>query len=313
MKKIRIFLSLVEIQTKVASLIPFVLGVLFSLYRYGRLEPLNITVLFISMICLDMATTAINNYMDYRNTQEENIISLNNLNKKHILQVIFILLILSLIFGFILFLRTDLVVLLIGVVGFIIGILYSYGPIPLSYTPLGELFSGTVMGGLIFFITVYTQLEPGFIISYQIMNWLLTVDINLIEFGVTLFVSIPSILLIANIMLANNLCDIEKDRVNGRKTLPIVLGKKWGLFIFTSFYFFSYISVICGILLKILPVTSILVLITVIPVYKHLKVFYKKQLKTETFVISVKNFVLISLSLIIALILGIVIEGRPPF
>lgn len=307
MKKIISFLSLVEIQTKTASVIPFIIGLLFSIYRYNQIEPINLTIMFISMICLDMATTAINNYMDFKKTQEENIIFVNNLQRKHILMIIFLLLVLSLTAGFILFIRTDLIVLFIGIIGFIIGILYSYGPIPLSYTPLGELLSGTVMGGLIFFVTVYIQQEPGFIISYQIEQWVLSIDININECIILLIVSIPSIVLIANIMLANNLCDMDKDSKNGRKTLPIVLGRKWGLYIFNFLYLITYLSVIGAVILDWLPVISLLVLLTVFPVYKNLKIFYKKQDKSETFVLSVKNFVLISLTNIVALILGIVI------
>lgn len=307
MKKIISFLSLVEIQTKTASVIPFIIGLLFSIYRYNQIEPINLTIMFISMICLDMATTAINNYMDFKKTQEENIIFVNNLQRKHILMIIFLLLVLSLTAGFTLFIRTDLVVLFIGIIGFIIGILYSYGPIPLSYTPLGELLSGTVMGGLIFFVTVYIQQEPGFIISYQIEQWVLSIDININECIILLIVSIPSIVLIANIMLANNLCDMDKDSKNGRKTLPIVLGRKWGLYIFNFLYLITYLSVIGAVILDWLPVISLLVLLTVFPVYKNLKIFYKKQDKSETFVLSVKNFVLISLTNIVALILGIVI------
>lgn len=307
MKKIISFLSLVEIQTKTASVIPFIIGLLFSIYRYNQIEPINLTIMFISMICLDMATTAINNYMDFKKTQEENIIFVNNLQRKHILMIIFLLLVLSLTAGFTLFIRTDLVVLFIGIIGFIIGILYSYGPIPLSYTPLGELLSGTVMGGLIFFVTVYIQQEPGFIISYQIEQWVLSIDININECIILLIVSIPSIVLIANIMLANNLCDMDKDSKNGRKTLPIVLGRKWGLYIFNFLYLITYLSVIGAVILDWLPVISLLVLLTVFPVYKNLKIFYKKQDKSETFVFSVKNFVLISLTNIVALILGIVI------
>lgn len=303
--KIRSFLGLVEIQTKVASVIPFVMGVLFSMYRYNRLEPINLSILFISMICLDMATTAINNYMDYRKTQEENVIFLDGLRNSRVLFIIFLLLILSLITGFVLFLRTDLVVLLIGVTGFIIGILYSFGPIPLSYTPLGELFSGTVMGGLIFFVTVYIQQEVGTLVAYQIEQWFLHINLNLVELGVLLLISIPSILLIANIMLANNLCDLEKDRNNGRKTLPIVLGHRWGLLIYNSFYILTYISIVIAVILNILPVVSLIVLLTAIPVIKHLMIFNNSQEKSKTFVLSVKNFILISITVILSLIIGL--------
>ena len=42
--------------------------------------------------------------------------------------------------------RTDLLVLFLGIICFIIGVFYTYGPIPLSRLPLGEIFSGLTMG-----------------------------------------------------------------------------------------------------------------------------------------------------------------------
>ncbi|MHB1393257.1 MAG: hypothetical protein ACYCYE_09305 [Clostridia bacterium] len=57
---------IVEIQTKVASVIPFVLGTLYSIYRFGRFNLRNFIILFIALISFDMVTTAINNYYDYK-------------------------------------------------------------------------------------------------------------------------------------------------------------------------------------------------------------------------------------------------------
>ncbi|MGE5633160.1 MAG: hypothetical protein ACM3TR_19000 [Caulobacteraceae bacterium] len=60
------FLKLVEIQTKVASVIPFLLGTFYALYRFNRFNLSNFIIMFVSLICFDMATTAINNYIDYK-------------------------------------------------------------------------------------------------------------------------------------------------------------------------------------------------------------------------------------------------------
>ena len=47
-----------------------------------------------------------------------------------------------------------------------------------------------------------------------------------------LFYSLPLIMGIALIMMSNNGCDIEKDKMAGRKTLPVCLGRKWSLLIY---------------------------------------------------------------------------------
>ena len=62
---IPVFLEFVEIQTKLASLFPFVMGHLFTLYPFGTINALNTILFFIAMVVFDMATTAINNTMDY--------------------------------------------------------------------------------------------------------------------------------------------------------------------------------------------------------------------------------------------------------
>ena len=59
------FLKLVEIQTKVASVIPYIVGTAFALYKFDNFNTKNAILLFLSMIIFDMTVTAINNYVDY--------------------------------------------------------------------------------------------------------------------------------------------------------------------------------------------------------------------------------------------------------
>ena len=61
---IKSFLKLVEIQTKVASVIPYLLGTFYVLYRYENFNLKNAIIMFLSMIIFDMTTTVINNYID---------------------------------------------------------------------------------------------------------------------------------------------------------------------------------------------------------------------------------------------------------
>ncbi len=42
----------------------------------------------------------------------------------------------------------------------------------------------------------------------------------------TILVAVPTVLFISTILLTNNLSDMEEDRESGRKTLPIMIGKK---------------------------------------------------------------------------------------
>ncbi|ODS50166.1 MAG: UbiA prenyltransferase, partial [Halanaerobium sp. 4-GBenrich] len=157
------FLKLVEIQTKIASFTPFLMGNLYLLYHYSNFKITNFILMFISLLSVDMGTTAINNYQDYLkaekkegfNYEQHNAVVNYNLSQKTVKKTIFILFSLAVVTGLLLYLKTDVIVLFIGIISFIIGILYTSGPVPISRTPLGEVFSGFTMGFFITFLAVY--------------------------------------------------------------------------------------------------------------------------------------------------------------
>lgn len=55
-----------ELPTKVASIIPFLMGTLYALYRFEDFYVLRFGLMFVSLLSFDMATTAINNYYDFK-------------------------------------------------------------------------------------------------------------------------------------------------------------------------------------------------------------------------------------------------------
>ena len=97
----RTFLELVEIRTKLASLFPFIMGVLFAMTYFGEVHWLNTFIFFIGMTIFDMVTTMINNYMDFRKAKsktyqmEENIIGQLNISLKFVRHLIFIMLLMT--------------------------------------------------------------------------------------------------------------------------------------------------------------------------------------------------------------------------
>ncbi len=295
--KVSSFLKFVEIQTKVASVLPFTIGILYTVYRFEKLDFKTMIIFFISMLTFDMAATAINNYMDQK-----------DINKKLALALIFTLLLIAVITGFTVFLLTNWVILTLGILCFIVGITYSFGPIPIYRTPLGELFSGFFMGGLILFITVYTQVwDRGFIL-FEFSRNMIDIKLNYKELINIILLSIPLICMIANIMLANNICDVEKDIENRRYTLAYYLGNRLSVKLFILLYVVSYIVIIAAAFFRILPIYGLITVITIIPVFKNLKLFYKEQVKSRTFVYSVKNFIIISISIILSFFIEFLIH-----
>ncbi|MGV2687117.1 1,4-dihydroxy-2-naphthoate polyprenyltransferase, partial [Clostridium perfringens] len=122
------------------------------------------------------------------------------------------------------FLSTGWLILLLGGLSFAVGILYSFGPIPISRMPLGELFSGLFMGFVIIFISAWIHAEGNHLAVLDLHGSVLSLQVNLPAVLLLLVVSLPAILGIANIMLANNICDMDEDMENKRYTLPVYIG-----------------------------------------------------------------------------------------
>ncbi len=305
------FLKFVEIRTKLASVTPFVIGTLYTLYRYDRFRLENFLIMFISLLSFDMATTAINNYIDYKkannkkghNYEEENAIVRHGIKESTALAVVFGLLIVAVTFGVILTLKTDVVVLLMGILCFSIGIIYTFGPIPLSRMPLGEIFSGFFMGFFIMFLAIYIHVFDMDIVMFSLAGNMLGISINFIEILTIFLISIPAITGIGNIMLANNICDVEEDILNKRYTLPHHIGRDNALKLFRALYYIGYISIIVAVILKIGPLIELLALLTLPKLNKNLKAFEKNPSKAKTFGLAVQNFIIINGS--IAILLGI--------
>ncbi|WP_208560573.1 1,4-dihydroxy-2-naphthoate polyprenyltransferase [Marinilactibacillus kalidii] len=294
----KVFLDLVEIKTKLASLFPFLIGTLFTLYYFQTFDFLNTLIFFVSMLIFDMTTTAINNLMDYQKAKADdykknvNIIGQSGISERFVTSLIITMLTVASLLGILLVYRTSLLLLFMGGLCFLIGIFYTFGPVPISRMPLGEAVSGLTMGFGIFFISVFVNTEEGLLIDliYQFPTFMITGDSVLL--AVILFVSLPIVFMIANIMLANNLCDLSVDILNHRYTLPYYIGKERGIQLFNLLVYASYLVIIIAVALQLLHPILLLILFTLIPITRNLKQFNHAQIKEKTFIISIKNLVL---------------------
>lgn len=311
---IRSFLKLVEIQTKVASMFPFALGSLYAVYRFGSFHPERFLYMLVSLLSFDMATTAINNYYDFKKAQRthgygyetHNAIVRYGLKEGAVVGVIAVLLLLAAGCGLLLVAETGLLVFLLGGLSFLIGILYSFGPIPISRMPLGELFSGLFMGFVIIFISAYIHTDQALATLVWNGEWV-RFDLNLVEVIFLFWFSVPAILCIANIMLANNICDIEEDIENRRYTLPVYIGKPNALLLYKLLYYLSYADLAVLLILGVNPLLVLLLLATLVPLRRNLAEFEARQEKATTFILSVKNFILLSASRVIVLAAALVL------
>lgn len=295
---IKRFLSYTEITTKITSVFAFLITIAYLFSTGQEIFWGRTTIFFVSMFLFDLTTTAINNYEDTKANDQ-----VLQFRRGYALIVIIILFIVSACFGLYLAYITDLLVLFLGLLCFLCGILYSAGPLPISKLPLGEFFSGLFYGFFIPFILLYINMPEGTYLNYDL-------SLNSIGFSIKIFpmltvflLSLPPFCTTANIMLANNICDVKRDIAVKRHTLPYYLGHN-ALYLFAGLYYLPYLSVIAMIGLKILPITCLAFVLTIIPVQNNIKKFFRKQEKSTTFIIAVKNYLLIMASLCILIFAG---------
>jgi 1,4-dihydroxy-2-naphthoate octaprenyltransferase len=311
---VKTFFKLVEIQTKLASLFPFLLGTLFAVYYFNAFDVINTLLFFIAMIIFDMTTTAINNLMDYQKAKDQgykdevNVIGQENIPEKRIIHLIISMLVVATFLGLMLVVRTNIILLIIGAACFFIGVFYTFGPVPISRMPLGEPISGLVMGFGIFFIAAFVNINDPTLLSLVFAEQNFILEGNMISIIALFFVSLPTVFLIANIMLANNTCDLEEDVVNHRYTLPFYIGKKQAVQLFNVLVYLSYLVIVLAVLLRLLHPILLLILGTVVPMRRNLAAYNDKQVKSETFVISIKNIVLFSSSEVFLLALSLLFK-----
>ena len=295
------FLSFVEIQTKITSLFAFAISIGLLVYHDISIDPWATSVFFVSMFLFDLTTTAINNYIDTKTNGQK-----LQFERKTARNIIFFMLGLATILGLYLVWLTDFVILLTGALCFFCGIVYTYGPVAISRIPLGEIFSGIFYGFFIPFILIYINVPEGMIISYGLKEGFVHLAFNINYLLAIGAIAIVPTLTTANIMLANNTCDLEKDIGVNRFTLVYYIGKERAVSLYAWTYYLAFGGIFLLAFLGIAPRLAIILgLLGLIPARKNIETFREKQVKSETFVTSIKNYILINGILVLSLILGI--------
>lgn len=208
-------LQLAAPHTWAASVCPALFG---DFYCWQQGIPLPVwkgCLLLVACVLLQSSVNTLNDYFDFvkgTDSSEDNVevhdatLVYGNIDPKSACRLGVAYLVAGAAMGLLCCIGSGWMPVVIGLIGVLVILLYSGGSFPLSYLPLGELISGVVMGGLI------------------------PLGIGLCADGVIhmdlLLYSLPLILGIALIMMSNNGCDIEKDKMSGRKTLPVCLGRK---------------------------------------------------------------------------------------
>lgn len=296
-----VFLELVEFKAKTASVLPFFIGLCSSWYNYQSIHILYVLIYFIAMFIFNMAVDILDNYNDYHHAtdvhdykEKTNIIGRENLSLKLVYRLMVSMIILSALLGIALSFVVGWPLLIMGLYCYLVGIFYSSGPKPLSSLPLGEFFSGFTMGFMISLICVYLN-------TFETFQW------DAATLGGIFLISLPNTLWIANLMLANNICDVEEDEKNERYTLVHYLGKPRSIVLFVLFNGIALASLVLAVVLKLAPVWMLATFIVLPIIVKQIKLFLREQNKQTTFICAIRILAIGAFAQVCSFLVGIFI------
>ncbi|MGX7111903.1 1,4-dihydroxy-2-naphthoate polyprenyltransferase [Gemella cuniculi] len=243
-----------------ASIAPVLFGATYALKYVEKFSHLKFIVFLLACLLIQAATNLFNEYYDYKKGLDKidsqgisGSIVKGKLSEKEVMNGAIVLYLIALGLGLILTLMSSIYVLFIGFLCMMVGYFYTGGKYPIAYSPFGEIVSGFFMGTVIIALSFFFQT------SY-------------INFPI-IIVSIPLFLLIGAILLANNIRDLDNDKISGRKTYAIMVGKRKAIYTLAMAFFGVYTTNLIFSLTKLGSVFNLLVFLTIPLAIKIIKGF----------------------------------------
>ncbi len=248
MDKINSILIGFRLKTLPAVLGPILIAVSISINN--SVEILRIALVISIGVFLQVLVNLLNDMQDFNNgLDNQNRVGplrasqIGNLSRSEMNWITLVIFIICLFLGFIAFLISSFLTILVGLVLFVLAYSYTGGPKPYGYNGLGEL-------GVIIVFGPMTVLGSLYIFDINPTSKLLLLSI------------IPGISA-SLIILINNIRDIENDKKGEKNTIAVILGEK------KSRLLYYFLVIIIMILLSINAVTfeNNYIYITVIMTY----------------------------------------------
>lgn len=200
-----------------ASVLPVVAGTAWGVYASAQFDLAVFLLALFATVCVhagsnvlndvgddDIGTDQLNDQRIYPYTGGSRFIQAGILDAPHMAKLGWGLLLAAMVAGVFLLLAKGPVILLFGLSGIALGVLYSLGPLRLSTIGVGETAVAAAFG----------------VLPVTGAAWLQGAVIN----ADLLIFSLPVSAWVAAILLANEVPDLDADAATGKRTLPVKLG-----------------------------------------------------------------------------------------
>ncbi len=225
--KLRLWLLAARPKTLPAAVGPVLVGTAVA-FRDGLFQPVLAFLALLGAVLLQVAVNFANDYFDAKNdidsenrlgpvrVTQAGLIAPNEVKRAMMLTLILA----ALLFGGLAVVGGP-VLIAVGILSILSALAYSGGPYPIASHGLGELFVLIFFGPVAVCSTYYLQAGHFSLFS--------------------LVVSLIPGLLVTEIMVINNLRDIPTDRVAGKRTLAVRLGREKTILFFRALLLLTYI------------------------------------------------------------------------
>ena len=256
MDKVKTYFAETRPQFLLLSIILVFLGVVTAMSITGTLSLLNASLALVGLVLLHISVNVLNDYFDYISGIDLHSNRTPFNGGSGILNSGMMKPTEALIFGLVsFFLAVPIGLYFLKIIGLQILPIFILGAIfVLLYTPvltklgygIPEVSAGLGLGALPVF-GVYVVVTGSY--TYT-----------------ALIYAMPSFFLVSALLLINEIPDVESDKIGGRRTLPIQIGKTISFQIYIGLLTLSYLWIIVFVALGELPIFSLLAFIT-LPIY----------------------------------------------
>ena len=146
---------------------------------------------------------------------------------------------------------------IIGIGGVLVVISYTAGPFPLAYHGLGEIAVAVFMG-------------PAMVVgAYYVMHPALSAE-RIVELCL---IALPIAFMVAAILHANNIRDMEADRAANKRTLAVMFGIRFARAEFMFLVIGAYVAQALIVAAGLMPLATLLTLITLPEARRLIRIF----------------------------------------
>jgi 1,4-dihydroxy-2-naphthoate octaprenyltransferase len=235
-------------RTLTATYVPLGLAAAVAIEQ-GVFDLVKFVLSLIAALLLQISANLINEYFDFRRGAEDQkqagqgmILKQGILTPNQVLAGAIATLLSGIAIGLLLLAYSGPLLLLIGALGVLVVVTYTAGPFPLAYNGLGE-------------VAVFIFMGPVMVLgAYYVMA---------VRFDWSpLIVGVPIGFMVAAILHANNIRDIDSDREVNKRTLAVLLGLQAARWEYVILVGGAYVAVIVMVVTGVMPPTTLIVAVT---------------------------------------------------